>query len=693
MYILVVPADDPAPAGGGSNSTPAPQPHQQPKTRQLAASAPSPNRAENPENAHNPHHTEPAHFENPAGGASTTQWGLFYLEEPTGEQVRTQQYTPTVLRAHRVSAAHLPAYVREVEARADRQEEPRVRWVWADTRVVASLLLDAGVRAHLCHDMRLVQRILTTAATHPAGGVHYTPALNLSTEHNALPGAVPAARQIEGQQALFESLDLDALPQPIETNREQGYAPHQDPTSEPANNPLPDTVHTPLIAATLAEFAAQLHAVARAPHPDRLTLLSHAESAGALVAAEIGHEGIPFDVAAHNANLTKLLGPRPTEGEHPAKMVELAEHIRQALFAPQLNPDSPQELLRALQRAGVQVESTRSYRLLAWADEVAALRAERHALIDPVLRYKKLYRIWTANGWNWADAWVRDGRFRPHLEVGGAATGRWGASGGGALQLPAQIRSAVIAPDKQVFTVSDGSQIEPRILAALSRDEALAAAGRGTLATGSVDLYEGIARLSRERGLGLTERSQAKVGLLAIMYGGRSGQVGALLPHIAQLFPRAMEFTERAARIGEAGGQVTTFLGRTSPAPSEQWRRTVADCATGAAEARALSVSRSWGRMTRNFVVQGTAAEWALCWMGRVRSRLLSERVFGMPMRTRIVYFLHDELVLCGPKFEVQRVEVIVRQCAQQAAHLLFGEVPVDFPVSVTVTKNYAEAK
>ena len=118
------------------------------------------------------------------------------------------------------------------------------------------------------------------------------------------------------------------------------------------------------------------------------------------------------------------------------------------------------------------------------------------------------------------------------------------------MQLPAEIRSAILAPQHQVFTVADGSQIEPRILAALSRDEALAAAGRG-VAGHSTDLYEGIAELSRSHGLALTERAQAKVGLLAIMYGGRSGEVGALLPHIAQLFPRAMEFTERAARIGE----------------------------------------------------------------------------------------------------------------------------------------------
>ena len=116
--------------------------------------------------------------------------------------------------------------------------------------------------------------------------------------------------------------------------------------------------------------------------------------------------------------------------------------------------------------------------------------------------------------------------------------------------------------------------------------------------------------------------------MLAIMYGGRSGEIGALLPHVAALFPQAMEFTERAARIGEAGGQVTTFLGRTSPPVSDRFREIVADRSSPAAESRAVSTARAHGRMTRNFIVQGTAAEWALCWMGSVRTRLLTETIF-----------------------------------------------------------------
>ena len=70
---------------------------------------------------------------------------------------------------------------------------------------------------------------------------------------------------------------------------------------------------------------------------------------------------------------------------------------------------------------GFRVKSTRSWELKSWADAIPAQREKRWALIDPILRYKKLYRIWTANGWTWADTWVSEGAFRPHLEVGGAA--------------------------------------------------------------------------------------------------------------------------------------------------------------------------------------------------------------------------------------------------------------------------------
>ena len=61
----------------------------------------------------------------------------------------------------------------------------------------------------------------------------------------------------------------------------------------------------------------------------------------------------------------------------------------------------------------------------------------------------------------------------------------------------------------------------------------------------------------------------------------------------------------------------------------------VLPCGSGAVEAasaegsrpeetrEAQRLRRDRGRFTRNFVVQGTAAEWALCWMAALRRRLL----------------------------------------------------------------------
>src|SRR5690606_4836959 len=140
------------------------------------------------------------------------------------------------------------------------------------------------------------------------------------------------------------------------------------------------------------------------------------------------------------------------------------------------NPDSQPHLLRALHRSGIDVTSTSR----------GELREHDHPVIAPLLEYKKLHRLWTANGWAWLETWVRDERFRPEYVVGGVVTGRWATRGGGALQLPVSLRGAVRADPGWKLVVADAAQLEPRVLAAMSGDEAMARAGRGT------DLYQGI---------------------------------------------------------------------------------------------------------------------------------------------------------------------------------------------------------
>src|SRR6185312_10468567 len=146
-----------------------------------------------------------------------------------------------------------------------------------------------------------------------------------------------------------------------------------------------------------------------ADQPGRLARLLAAESAGALIAAEMTFMGLPWSHEAHDRILTGILGPRPAPGERPAKLQVLAAEVRSRLEAPELNPDSPVDLLKALGNAGLRVKTTSKWEL----------ERLEHPVIEPLLEYKKLARLLSANGWHWLDTWVSDGRFRPVYVPGG----------------------------------------------------------------------------------------------------------------------------------------------------------------------------------------------------------------------------------------------------------------------------------
>jgi len=509
------------------------------------------------------------------------------------------------------------------------RESLHPRWVWDDTARRYPPLLAAGVRVERCHDLRLSHTILRHAESASSSDLATSPP---GPWDSLLPGPPP-----DPQPSLFEL-----------------------PSRRPASPPLD----------VLAELRSQLAAIAESSAPGRLRLLLAAESSGALVAAEMHADGMPWDAATHDALLTETLGPQAPGGGRPARLEDLAAQIRAALDQPQLNLDSPPHLLKALRRAGIDVESTSRWEL----------RGHDHPVIAPLLEYKKLYRLYTANGWAWLATWVKDGRFRPDYVVAGVVTGRWATSGGGALQLPARIRGAVRADPGWKLVVADAAQLEPRVLAAMSGDEAMAAAGRAS------DLYQAVVDA------GIVEtRVQAKYAMLGAIYGATTGASAGLMPSLAKAYPRAVALVELAARAGERGELVSTWLGRTSPPPGASWRASH-DTATGegveADDVRnARRIARDRGRFTRNFVVQGTAAEWALCWMASLRRRLRE-----LPGRPHLVYFLHDEVMVHSPAEVAKEVAQCVRDAATEAGHLLFGAFPVDFPLGVAVCDSYDEA-
>jgi DNA polymerase family A len=516
-----------------------------------------------------------------------------------------------------VAVADLPAYVQEREAGAP-------RWVWDDTARWYPPLLAAGVRVERCHDLRLCHHLLRRAP--------------------AVDGQLLVGEQSQHWDRLGPSTP-----------------------SDPALFSVDDT--TEHLRADL-EDARQSAAVAASAEAARLRLLLAAESAGALAAVEMTYAGVPWRVDVHERLLTDLLGPRPPRGARPSGLEALAAEVRTAFAAPALNPDSRPELLAALRRAGLDVTDTRA----------SSLRALEHPGIAPLLRYKQLAHLFQTNGWAWIDQWVSGGRFRPSYQPAGSSTGRWSSNGGGALSFPVQIRPAAVADDGWTFVVADVAQLEPRVLAGMSGDRALARSARGA------DLYQGMV----EDGA-VASRKDAKLGLLGAMYGATSGESGRMVAGLTRRYPDAFGLVEEAARAGERGQVVRTLLGRGSPALGDAWDRDPDDPpADFDSQAR---YRRAYGRFTRNFVVQGTGAEWALCWIADLRNRLWRLGASGpLVARPHLVFFLHDEVVVHTPTVLAEEVVAQATEAAATAAALLFRDLSVDFPLNTAVVRSYADA-
>src|SRR5215472_4859287 len=219
------------------------------------------------------------------------------------------------------------------------------------------------------------------------------------------------------------------------------------------------------LEALVAVHAEQVRRIAADEYPARFGLLAAAESAAGLVAAEMGFHGLPWRTDVHAALLTGLLGDRPVSGMRPPRLADLAGRIVAAFGGRPVNPDSPAQVLRAFAADGVRVPSTRAQ----------VLRGLDHPAAALLLEYKELARLHSAHGWSWLDEWVTAGRFRPEYVVGGVVSGRWATRGGGALQIPRVLRRAVVADPGWVLVVADAAQLEPRVLAALAGDQALAA--------------------------------------------------------------------------------------------------------------------------------------------------------------------------------------------------------------------------
>ncbi|HET6737614.1 MAG TPA: bifunctional 3'-5' exonuclease/DNA polymerase [Kribbella sp.] len=504
------------------------------------------------------------------------------------------------------------------------------RWVWRASAEIYPRLLAAGVRVERCYDIENTEGLLLG--------------------HEGRLGEPRSAAAAWGR--------LSGGPVPADPPLRAVVPGEQSSLFEIAPEPVP-------FEALLRVYADQLRRHEQTEYPDRMRLLTASESSAMLVAAEMDQAGLPWSAEAHRQVLSELLGERFGGTGEPRRLTELADEIS-AAFGHRVRPELPADVLKAFKQAGYQVKSTRKWEL----------EHLDHPAVTPLLEYKKLYRIYTANGWTWLNDWVHDGRFRPGFVPGGTVSGRWITNGGGGLQIPKVIRRAVVADPGWRLVVADASQLEPRILAAISRDPALM-----EVAGDPGDLYKAV---SDQAFAG--DRAQAKIAVLGAIYGQTSGDGLKNLAMLRKRFPRAVAYVDEAARLGEDGRLVRTYLGRTCPPAGHALDAALLEGPPADVPATDPRHARARGRFTRNFVVQGSAADWALLMLAAVRQSLTS-------LKAELVFFQHDEVIVHCPSDEADQVTAAIQRASDLAGTLTFGATPTNFAFTTATVEVYADAK
>jgi DNA polymerase-1 len=526
----------------------------------------------------------------------------------------------------------------ELAAEVGRADETlRPRWVvWSGQ--TAAHLAAGGVRLATCWDITAVHRLLY-------GGWRADPGWAWARLRGLATDTMPAAGPLD----LF-GIDEGDADEPVAPD---GYL-----RSEWAGGGWADSPDRMARWAALAREAAQLQREALAALPDHPMArpTAHCESTAELLCAELSVDGLPMDRAVAEQVLASFIGPRPRSEADAAALrgARDAEVLRHAPAGATADLRSPAQVRSLLGRVGVDVPDTRAWRLRELRDA--------HPLVGALLEWRKAERIATTYGYAWLDEHLgADGRLRGAWTGSDGAAGRMTASAG-LHNMPAALRPGVVAADGYVFVRADLGQIEPRVLAAVSRDPALIAATRAD------DLYAPVAAQ-----LGV-DRPIAKVAVLGAMYGQTTGHGAQALRRLNAAYPVAMAYLDAADRSGRAGRDLRTYGGR------------LIQLAPPGAEARSSSRAAAYGRYARNAMIQGAAAELFKMWAVTVRARC-------GPLGARIVLCLHDELLVHCPREQAETVARLVDECLREAAARWAPGCGVRFISDTAIIRSWSDAK
>ena len=433
-------------------------------------------------------------------------------------------------------------------------------------------------------------------------------------------------------------------------------------------------------AAEDADVTLQLEDAIR---PSALSLSSSVSSPSALseveeplvkLLLEMEREGVKIDVGA-----LKEYG-RELDREILGFTQEILKYAD-----PGFNPDSPKQLGELLfGKLGLPGGKKTASGQWSTDEKTLSKLAGEHPIIASILEYRACTKLKSTYVDKLPTLIDDQGRVHTTYAQAFTETGRLSSSDPNLQNIPIRtergkfIRKAFVARDENHVIISaDYSQIELRLMAAMSGDTAMLAAFRN-----GEDIHRDTAsRVYDVMPAFVTpeQRSACKMVNFGIIYGisafGLSQRLKVprkeaadLIETYFKLYPSIKEFMGRAIAKAREKGYAETVLGR---------RRTLRDINSRNATARQAAE-----RDAINTPIQGSAADLIKIAMVRVDRAIKAEN-----LRAKMVLQIHDELVFDCPKDETERLKEIVRR--EMSTALDFG-VPLE--VGIGEGANWLEA-
>lgn len=383
------------------------------------------------------------------------------------------------------------------------------------------------------------------------------------------------------------------------------------------------------------------------------------------VLVDMEFEGIRLDTAA----LEKI------SGQLEADISALEEQIYTAA-GHTFNIDSPKQLGVVLYEELKLVEKPKKTATGQWSTRETELQrlAGKHQIVADVLDYRnavKLKSVYVDQLPSYVNE--KTGRLHTHYSQTWTATGRMQSNNPNLQTIPVrkergrEIRAAFVPrDDDHLLLAADYSQIELRIMAELSGDEAMKQAFmEGT------DIHSVTA--SRVYGVDFDDvtremRDKAKMVNFGIIYGISAfglqqrlniprAEANELIDGYFDKYPGVQKWIDATIEQAKADGYVQTQTGR---------RRYLRDI-----NSRSASLANAAKRLAQNTPVQGTAADMLKLAMIKVHAALAAG-----DFQTKMLLTVHDEIVFDMLRSEEDRVKPVIEQAMKEA-------LPMSVPVVV----------